>query len=430
MGPFKNVLIVVILNKSPHLQGFTLDMFDFINAASVSFYNTLFTVVWIMLPVFLAALFWTLRLYAKRIEFMNKMKWVMLEMKVPKDNIKTPKSMEQIFAAIYSIYAGKVSWHEKYLDGKINEWVSLEMMGRGGGIHFYARVPQNRRNMFESAVYAQYPEAEISEAPDYVEEMPIVLPNNTWDLTGSGYILAKDSAYPIRTYPSFEEVKEEKRVDPLANIAEVMSKLKDDEMIWIQLLISPAGAPSGTDLKKMGDDLIKKIFEEKQKGASPEGVAIPSMLRLTAPEMDVVKAVGQKIAKLSFQISLRFIYIDKKDAFDMPNAGAVMSSFNQFNTVDMNGFKPDKLRPGYSKFLGRIFPGYKKYIINSKKRRLYDYYRKRKFGYSGRLLDEELPILNIEELATIYHFPAGVVRAPKLQTIYSRRGEPPVNLPI
>ena len=46
----------------------------------------------------------------------------------------------------------------------------------------------------------------------------------------------KDSAYPIKTYPYFEEVKEEKRVDPISTVAETMSKLKDDEMIWIQLL--------------------------------------------------------------------------------------------------------------------------------------------------------------------------------------------------
>jgi hypothetical protein len=404
-------------------------MFNFINAAVGSFYNTLITVVWIILPVFLGAVFWTLRLYQKRIEFMNKIKWVMLEMNVPKDNIKTPKSMEQIFAALYGIYSFAISWQDKYLDGKVTEWVSLEMMGRGGGIHFYARIPETRRSLFESAVYAQYPEAEIHEAVDYVDEMPSVLPNDIWDLWGTGFVLNKDSAFPIRTYPSFEEVKEEKRVDPIANISEVMSKLKDDEMIWIQLLISPTGAPTGNDLKKMGDEQIKKIFEEKQKGATEE-VPIPGMFRLTAPEQDVIKAMGQKIAKLAFQFSLRFVYIDKKNAFDMANAGAVLSSFQQFNTVDMNGFKTDKLKPGYSKFFGRLFPEYKKYIVNSKKRKLYDFYRKRRFGNSGKLMNEELPILNIEELATIYHFPTSVIRAPKLQTIYSRKGEPPVNLPI
>jgi len=69
-------------------------------------------------------------------------------------------------------------------------------------------------------------------------------------------------------------------------------------------------------------------------------------------------------------------------------------------------------------------------MILSKKRKLFDYYRKRRFGYSGKLIEEKLPVLNIEELATIFHFPAGVVRAPKLQTVYSRKGEPPVNLPI
>ena len=41
-----------------------------------------------------------------------------------------------------------------------------------------------------------------------------------------------------------------------------------------------------------------------------------------------------------------------------------------------------------------------------------------------------LPILNTEELATIYHFPTTFVEAPALQRLGSRRGEPPAELPI
>lgn len=352
-----------------------------------------------------------------------------MELKVPKDNVKIPKAMEQVFAALYGIYSFGITWHDKYFDGKVDDWVSLEMVGRGGGIHFYARIPEGRRNLFEAALYAQYPEAEISEVPDYVDQMPNMLPNSTWDLWGTGFTLVKDSAYPIKTYPYFEEIKEEKRIDPISNIAEVMSKLKDDEMVWIQLLISPTGAQNGFDLKKMGDEAIKQFIEDKNKGSQEEG-AIPAMFRMTTPEQDVIKAIGAKAAKLPFQFSLRFLYIDKRDSFTMSNAGAVMSAFQLYNTRDLNSFRPDRLIPGFPSVLGRVFKGYKKYVINAKKRKLYDFYRKRRFGYAGRFVEEDLPILNTEELATIFHFPAGVVRAPKIQTIYSRRGEPPVNLPI
>lgn len=405
-------------------------MFEFINAAVASFYGTLLTVIWLMLPVFLLAVFWTLRLYQKRIEFISKVKWNLLELRPPRDIIKTPKSMEQIFAAFYGIYSGGIKWYDKYLDGKVDLWISLEIVGRGGGTRFYVRCPSQFRNLVESAIYAQYSDVEITEATDYVEEMPSVLPNETWDLWGSGLTLAKNSAYPIKTYPYFEEVKEEKRVDPISTVAETMSKLKDDEMIWIQLLVSPTGAPTGNDLKKECDGEIKKIVdstrEEKGEG---EKISL-GMWKLTPGQQDVIKAIGNKASKLPFQFSLRTIYIDKKNAFTMPNVAALRASFQLFNTSDMNALKGDKLSTSYSKFWGRVFPWYKKFKINSKKRKIYDYYRKRRFGYSGRLVSESLPILNTEELATLFHFPAGVVKAAKLQTTYSRKGEPPVNLPI
>lgn len=405
-------------------------MFEFINAALGSSYNTLITFAWVMLPIFLAAIFLTLRLYQKRIEFLSKIEWVTLELNPPKDLVKTPKAMEQVFAALYGIYSSGIRAHEKYLDGKVDLWVSMEMMGRGGGIHFYIRCPKQYRNLVESAIYSQYPEVEIAESLDYVDEMPSVLPNETWDLWGAGFTLTKDSAFPIRTYPYFEEVKEEKRIDPISTIAEAMSKLKDDEMIWIQLLISPIGVQTGQDFKKEGDDAVQKIIDETREEKGEGDKISLGMWKLTPSQQDVIKAIGIKVAKLPFYICLRFIYIDKKSEFTMSNVSAVLSSFQLYNTQDMNAFKRDKLTTSYSKWQGRLFPWFKRYMVLSKKRKLFDYYRKRRFGYSGRLIEEKLPVLNIEELATIFHFPAGVVRAPKLQTIYSRKGEPPVNLPI
>jgi hypothetical protein len=403
-------------------------MFDFFNAALSSFYNTLLTIVWIVLPIFLAAIFLNLRLLAKRIEFIQKIQWVLLELKPPRNLIKTPKSMEQVFAALYGIYSFGISWHDKYIDGKVDLWLSFEMVGRGGGIHFYVRCPKDRRNLVESAIYAQYPEVEIEEVPDYVDQMPSIMPNETWDLWGAGFTLAAESPYPIRTYPYFEEVKEEKRIDPISGIAEAMSKLKDDEMIWIQLLISPIGPQTGQDFKKEGDALIQKIIDSTKDPNAPQGSV--GMFRLTSVQQEIIKAIGAKVSKLPFYFSLRFIYIDKKDRFNMSNVSAVLSAFQLFNTRDMNALRPDKMTTGYGAFWGRLFPWYKRYQVNAKKRRIYDYYRKRKFGYSGKLVDEKLPVLNTEELATIFHFPTSVVKAPKLQTVYSRKGEPPVNLPI
>jgi hypothetical protein len=207
--------------------------------------------------------------------------------------------------------------------------------------------------------------------------------------------------------------------------------MKGDETAWIQLLISPTGAPTGNDLKKQGDALIKKIIEDRSpKRYDKEGALVPSFgtLSLTRGDQEIIKAIEEKTAKLAFQVTLRFLYIDKKDTFSPENISAIMGSFQQFNTAHMNGLKPEVT--AFGGLLARLFPWYKKVRVFAKKRRLYDYYVQRRFGYSGRLRDEKLPILNIEELATIFHFPSLVVKAPKLQVLPSRKGSPPINLPV
>lgn len=394
-------------------------------------------VIWILAPIFLVAVFWKLRLVHRRSRFLAKVEWDILEIRIPRDIIKTPKSMEQIFSSLYGTYSFGIKPLDKYLDGKVDLWVSFEMAGRGGGISFYVRTPKQFRNLVESAIYSQYPEAEISPTSDYTEELPRMIPNEIYDIWGTGYTLAKESPYPIRTYEYFEEVRDEKRIDPLSTIFEAMSKLKEDEMIWIQLLVSPTGAATGNDLKKKSEEAVKKIIKERSvakkeetKGDEKKETVSLGMFALTPGDQNVIKAIENKSSKLPFQFTLRFVYIDRKDAFSPLNVAAVSGSFQQFNTQNLNSLKGDETKTSFGGWKGRFFPWYKKIKVLEKKRKIYDAYVNRKFGASGRLANEDLPILNTEELATIFHFPALVVKAPKLRPVHSRKGEPPVNLPM
>ena len=397
-----------------------------------SFIDSILSVgVFFLLPIFLFALWWELRLIYKRFEFVKKMEWEFLEIRISQNIVKTPKSMESVFANLYGIYSFGIKPLDKYLDGKVDRWLSFEMVGHDGGVSFYVRCAKGDRHLVESAIYSNYPEVEILPATDYTAHFPSVLPNDTYDLFGANYVLVRDNAYPIKTYYEFEDPKDEKRVDPLASLAEALSKLKDDEAAWVQLIISPTGAPTGNDIKKQGDALIKKIIDERSpKRYDKEGAQIPSFgtFALTRGDQEIIKAIEEKTSKLPFQITLRFLYIDKKESFSPNNISAIMGSFQQFNTAHMNGFKPELTV--FGGYLARFFPWYKKVRVFAKKRRLYDYYVQRRFGYSGRMRDEKLPVLNIEELATIFHFPSLVVKAPKMNMLPSRKGSPPVNLPI
>jgi hypothetical protein len=392
---------------------------------------------WLILPLVLLFIFLDFWLAKVRQAYISKIPWKLLEIKIPRDILKSPKAMEQVFAAAHALYSGSLSFLDKWREGKVENWLSFELVGRAGEAHFYVRLPEPFCNLIESAIYAQYPDAEILETEDYISFLPSVLPNNIYDLWGTNFILAADNAYPIRTYSYFEEREKEKRLDPLGAIVEAISKLKKDEMIWLQILIRPIDDQWKKEGEKLRDKLmgrkgsVKRTlwedFEEfflnlvkapftppvwsdaKESSANDSGA-------MTSGEKDVVAAIEEKISKLGFEAALRFIYVDKADSFSRNNISSVSGALRQFNTQNLNALKADG-----SVTTKADFP-FKARKLFFRKRRIFD-------NYKYRVFPKKFSILNTEELATLYHYPITSVEAPNLQRLESRRGEPPAGLP-
>lgn len=395
---------------------------------------------WIVIPAILFFILWDLWLAYLKLRYIKNIKWVTLHFRIPKEILKTPKAMEQVFAAVHAIWDPPDFW-EKYFKGRYQDWVSFEMVGQEKGAHFYCRTPVRYRNLIESAIYGQYPEAEINEVEDYIEFLPAYLPNQTYGLFGTELCFTKDDAYPIRTYPYFEESVEEKRLDPLSAITETMSKLKEGEKIWLQILVRPVGSAWLKKAEKVVEELIGKKTASKKgffggleeflrnlffapieypvwsEGGEKKDSPSSQMMFLSPGAKDVVKAIEDKISKLGFETVIRFIYIDKTMAFSRAYVSAVLGAFRQFNTLNLNGFKPLKKTMTKTKGL------FKRLRILSKKKILY-------FNYRNRLMPKAVQILNTEELATIYHFPTKMVEAPMVHRIEAKKGEPPAGLPV
>ena len=103
--------------------------------------------------------------------------------------------------------------------------MSFELVARAGESHFYLRLPKDLRRNMESAIYGQYPEAEIVEVEDYLDSFPKVLPNQEIDISGFEEILRHEDYLPIRTYLAFEDPVEERRLDSIGTLMEIMAKL-------------------------------------------------------------------------------------------------------------------------------------------------------------------------------------------------------------
>ncbi|HPS72280.1 MAG TPA: hypothetical protein PLM70_08500 [Bacteroidales bacterium] len=405
---------------------------------------TVFTWVWwIVLPIWLFNVLFDIYMKYIRVRFFKGVKYVLFELRVPKDLIKTPKSMENIFSTFHATRMSVSEFKKKYIKGEAQLWLSLEIVGNGGGISFYIRTPEQFRNLVEAQIYAQYPSAELSEVPDYVDFVPKDIPNKYFDCWGADFGLAKDAAYPIKTYEYFEEVKEEKRIDPISSIVETMSKLKGDQKIWIQILIKY----TDDSWKKTADEAVNKLAGKKGPkkemgfgeyvgqfavnlmkapvvvpewdfGGDNKDEGTSKISHLTKGEKDIIEAIQNKTAKLGFESFLRFLYIDKRETFNRQNINSIMGALQQFSTQNLNSFKIYKPSSCSAE---HPFKAQKEFL---KKRMLYTAYRLRMFNPGIKA------VLNTEELATIYHFPIMSVEAPFLRRIEAKKGEPPINLPI
>jgi hypothetical protein len=322
------------------------------------------------------------------------------------------------------------------------------------GVKFYVRTPKSSRNLVESAFFSQYPGVEINEVEDYTRKFPRNLPNEKYDIFGTDLILGREDAYPIRTYPEFEALLEfeEKNVDPIAVITESLSMLKGDETVWVQLLVRPAGSGWIENAQNIVDEMSgKKQKKQKQSIGAGTGEFLGNLVaapvrypewserpaqdaapqRTSPTEQEVLKAMQKKMSKRGFDSIIRFIYIDRRDDFTSENISSLFGAFQLFASQNINFFRPNTFTLTKKTSVSKIPPRREK-LLERRKNRLYQAYLERSIPHKHMErfnLKLKTSVLNIEELATIYHPPSISVKAPRLQPLSSRKGSPPVDLP-
>ncbi len=419
---------------------------------------------WLPVPFILWKPFSFLYLWWRNTVFLAKQKFVLYEIKIPKDVLKPIRAMETVMDHLWQILYDPPNWWEKWIEGKMLLSYSFEIVSIGGNIHFLIRGLKASRDSIEAAIYSQYPDAEISIIDDYTKYVPADIPNKDWDLWGADYRLLKDTIYPIKTYKEFEterEAIEEKIIDPVANVLEASARINPGEQIWIQIIASPvtdADYPWISKGKNIRDKLARR--EQKTKSSSPsiiqdasdimirgippggvkvEGKSeiIPPEMKLTPGEREVISAVERKMAKRGFKCTIRFIYLGKKDVFFKPKIRLPLSFLAAFGSENLNTLVPYG-QPLITKVVKSLFLPWN--LIRNRrlflrKRSIFKKYKLRVSPLFPREEPEDAKkksefILNTEELATIFHFPGRrVAPAPFVERIESKKGEAPPGLP-
>jgi len=399
-------------------------------------------------PPLLAFVFWETWVGYVRAYFMSKTKWILLEIRIPREIAKSPKAMESILAGIHGTSRNGNAF-ERYWDGWLTAWFSLEIVGDATGVHFYIWAPEFFRRMVESQIYAQYPSCEIRGTEDYSTLTPGAIPNSEWSIWGSEYILSKPDAYPIKTYEEFDLVdisskEEERKIDPLAALVEFFGSFRNTERLWLQMIVRPAGdgwqkegseivakllgkkaAPKTTVIGKFVDVIngaFAVIFGFETVAEKKEEALFAPMFRLSPGETETLKALERNMAKIGFEVGIRWIYLAKNADYNALAIPAINGIFRQFSSPNLNGFK---LNGNISTSVDYVFKKTREY---RRKKRIYNAFRMRSFfhpPYRGKPM-----VLSSSELATIYHFPGMVVGAPSMERIDAKKGASPPNLPV
>lgn len=403
-----------------------------------SFWQPFYQFWWIILPVAFYFVFKLLWDDFVKTNWSNALEWTVIEVIPPKDLEKGPKLMESIFQGLAGVVVSYNAF-EEWILGMFTDKFSFELVGSEGAVHFYIRVQKRYRNLVESQIYAQYPEAEIIEVEDYMNNFPRVVPNKDWNLWGSDLILQKEDAIPIRTYDKFEEDITGEMIDPLAGFIELFASTTPGQHMWMQLIVQPlaevwkekdkqtkviqrlAGRVAEErgffqDIADVFTHLFSALLGPVEFPESAKKEEQPLEFRLTPGEKDQLKAIEENLGKNAFKVKMRFIYLGKREGFDMAYVSAFFGANRQFNDLNLNNLKPDtsKTTAHYVAIDSRL---------NAMKRRLYERYRKRN-------TDGKTFVFSTSELATVYHFPDMGVKTPSLLRVESKRGTAPANLPI
>lgn len=363
--------------------------------------------VWIPAVLILGYLTW--RNY-QQIDAVRAIESTLLILEIPKANDKSELAAEQLFASLHGILRDK---DELKQTGGIQEHLSFEIASVNGQIRFYVWVPTALRSFVEGQIYSQYPTVQIHEADeDYVahERDHSVVYTSDITLTGSEFL-------PIKTFQSFE-------VDPLAGITGTLAKLETTgEELWVQVLVRPiaddwhksterwiknvksggGGFMSALSEGKGFDakwflGLLEALWRPPEQGANGK----PETPELSDRDKTRISEAETKATKLGYQVKIRLVYLGESQTNAKLQMQAIVGTFKQFNSTNLNGFK----------------------MTNAS-------FRKEDLErYRARLFADKGYILNIEEVASVFHLPHTNVETPNIVWASSKTAEPPAKLPV
>ena len=288
-------------------------------------------------------------------------------------------AMEQFYSGMHSVGEGKDNYNRNHFT------LEIALSEGSDSFVFYAGVPSHKAELFEKQLLGVNLDAKVTEVPD---DYNIFAENSS--VAASYATLAHHDVYPIKLYDAIDH-------DPLNIILNVFTKLKKNgEGVSIQFAICPedeeiirkfhiihADVKNGMSVRT-ASSVTRQITKEVKSFASDLFFGPSKKKEEKKVNEKAVEYIAEKLKSTIMETNIRIIASAETETRSKQILSEIESSFNQFTEADRNGFNFN--HPKGSDLSNLIHD----------------------FTYRTFSDNYAMP-LNLKELATVFHFPNGVV---------------------
>lgn len=292
--------------------------------------------------------------------------WSMFEVRVPRGNETEIGVAEKMFSNLVGIGGKGKGLAEKFT---VNNSISFEIVAKPGEIKFYVYTPKKFSDHVEKQILGSYQDAEVKRVDEYN-----IFEENS-EIAYAKLQLDEENYCPIKVVEDFTG-------DPFANILSSLSKMSHGEGAMVQIVISP----TGSGWQKSGEGFVKKVQNNNSD---------PEKKKINVSD-EKLQAINKKVSKNGFAVDIRIITAARDSELAKMHLDNIVGAFGQYNNPGINKFKKVDVK------------GEKK-----EKEFMYDVaYRRPSIDSSN--------ILNVAELAAIYHFPNKDITTPNINWLLAR----------
>lgn len=378
---------------------------------------------------------------------------VLLELTPPAFTEKTSYTTQQLFTTLHDL-SRQTALSNRIIGRK--RIFSFEVVStKTQGIRYIIRTEKKYKNSLKHHILSYLPQVRVNEVEDYLPESRSV----SAKIKIIELELTKHFAYPLRIQNNLEEH------DPVAYITGVMTKLQPDELISMQMALTPSSIPDKERIKNMiyrGEDVLSfldtfrlptvfqfilfpinifvkitiailSVFAGATKMVVNDFVdprmsarqaqlqyqtqyamqAVKSNIRparvITPFEQQAIESIENKIEQKMFQTQVRLLMVMNNAENIAEREHSFLSALSMFTSANDQGLK---------KKLFVNLPIFNEYF--------YFLYRKRLLSF---ISNSSQTLLSVSELSDMYHFPfSNVTQTENIVKAHSKELPSPLSL--